>query len=175
MNEGLAELATLLRERDGIEKRIADMTGRSARQGDVGEFIAAEVFGIELARNAVQAGHDGWFRSGPLRDRSVNVKAYTSLADGIDISPHPCDYYLVLDAGRRTGSGVRHHRWRITEVLLFDARRLLAEFAARGVKVGYATSLRVADRAAARLYPTSGPGALLDLTVEQRAALDLFA
>jgi len=71
MDDALRELAALLRERDGIETQIALLTGRSARQGDVGEFIASRVFDIDLAATAVQAGHDGRFRSGALAGSTV--------------------------------------------------------------------------------------------------------
>lgn len=175
MDERLANLADLLGQRDVVERRIAAITGRSARQGDVGEFIAACVFDIELAVTAVQAGHDGWFRSGPLRGRTVNIKTYGSAADGIDVSLHACDYYLVLSGLRKTPGAVQHHRWSISAVYLFDRQRLLAEFTNRGVKVGIATSLRVGDLAASRLYPVPGPSALLSLTEKQVAMLALFS
>ncbi|MEV4662762.1 hypothetical protein AB0J85_12510 [Micromonospora echinofusca] len=61
MTETLRQLAALLRTRDELDARIAALTGRSARPGDVGEFIAAQVFDIELADTAVQAGYDGVF------------------------------------------------------------------------------------------------------------------
>ncbi|HET8681190.1 MAG TPA: hypothetical protein VFM54_04875 [Micromonosporaceae bacterium] len=70
VNATLSQLADLLRRRDALDGRIAEITGRSARQGDVGELVAARVFDIELARHAVQAGYDGRFRSGPLKDRT---------------------------------------------------------------------------------------------------------
>jgi hypothetical protein len=174
MDERLVELAGLLRDRDEIEQRIAVITGRSARQGDVGEFIAARVFDIELAPNAAQAGHDGWFRSGHLAGRSVNVKTYGNAAAGIDISSHDCDYYLVLSGPPKPAGTVQHHRWSIRAVYLFDKQQLLAEFTNRGVKVGVATSLRAGDLAAAQLYPTQGANALLDLSAEQQAMLALF-
>jgi hypothetical protein len=175
MDDRLADLAGLLRERDDIEQRIARITGRSARQGDVGEFIAACVFDIELAPTAVQAGHDGWFRSEPLKDRTVNIKTYGSAAAGIDISLHACDYYLVLSGPLKPPGAVQHHRWSISAVYLFDGQRLLAEFTNRGVKVGIATGLRVGDLAAAQLYPVQGTNALLRLTEEQQAMLALFS
>jgi hypothetical protein len=75
---------------------------------------------------------------------------YGSVGDGIDVSPHACDYYLVLSGPRKPLGVVRHHRWSIAKVYLFDSRRLLASFADRGVKVGIATSLRVGNLAAAQ-------------------------
>ncbi|WIM93248.1 hypothetical protein ACTOB_005221 [Actinoplanes oblitus] len=174
MDDRLASLAALLRDRDDVEQRIAGITQRSARQGDVGEFIAACVFDIELAPSAVQAGHDGWFRSGPLEGRTVNIKTYGSAADGIDISSHSCDYYLVLSGPPKPAGAVSHRRWSIWAVYLFDRQRLLAEFTDRGVKVGVATSVRAGDLTAARLYPVPGENAPFHLTAEQQATLALF-
>jgi len=102
----LSRLADLLRQRDVLDTQIAAITKRSARQGDVGELIAAQVFDIELAGDAVQAGYDGWFRSGPLQGRTVNIKAYGDAAAGIDISPHECDFYLVLSGPPPAPGGV---------------------------------------------------------------------
>jgi len=45
----LSRLADLLRQPDVLDMQIAAITKRSARQGDVGELIAAQVFDIELA------------------------------------------------------------------------------------------------------------------------------
>ncbi|GLY97778.1 hypothetical protein [Actinoplanes sp. NBRC 103695] len=175
MDDGLAQLAGLLRERDAIDQRIAEMTGRSARQSDVGEFLAARVFDIDLAPSTIQAGYDGWFRSGPLRGRTVNIKTYGSAADGIDISSHGCDYYLVLSGPPRRAGNARHRRWSLASVYLLDSRRLLAEFAARGVKVGIATSIRAADLAAARLYPVPAANAPFLLDERQHSMLGLFS
>jgi hypothetical protein len=171
----LRELAALLRERDEIEARIAGLTGRSARQGDVGEFIASRVFDIALAPNAVQAGYDGHFRSGELAGRTVNVKTYGSAAAGIDISAHGCDYYLVLSGPPKPAGVVPHYRWQLSAVYLFDAKALIAEFNNRKVKVGIATSLRASDLAAAQIYPGNDPQSVLRLTDAQRSMLSLFS
>ncbi|MFG2169469.1 hypothetical protein [Micromonospora chersina] len=100
MTETLHPLEALLRARDDLDARIAALTGRPARPGDIGEFIAAQVFDIELAPTAIQAGYDGIFRSGPLAGRTVNVKIYGDAFAGLDISPHPCDFYLVFSGPR---------------------------------------------------------------------------
>jgi hypothetical protein len=171
----LHQLATLLRARDDLDARIATLTGRSARQGDIGEFIAAQVFDIDLAGIATQACHDGRFRSGPLAGRTVNVKTYGDAFTGIDISPHPCDMYLVFSGPRRPLGVVRHHQWRISAAYLFDTRRLLETLNGRGVKIGIATSIRRGDLEAAQIYPVAGPTAPLRLTPERTALLSLFA
>ncbi|BCL12789.1 hypothetical protein [Micromonospora sagamiensis] len=98
--EGLRQLATLLRAREELDDRITALIGRPAHPGNIGEFIAARVFDIELACTAVQAGYDGVFRSGPLAGRTVNVKNYGDALSGLDISSHPCDHYLVLSSRR---------------------------------------------------------------------------
>jgi hypothetical protein len=175
MDEALPRLTALLRERDSIDEQIARCTGRSARIGDVGEFIASKVFGIKLADNAAQAGHDGQFTTGSLEGRTVNVKTYGSAAGGIDISPHGCDYYLVLSGPSKPIGPVAHHQWKLSAVYLFDARALGVELAQRGVKIGIATSLRKSDLAAAQIYPVEGPHPALSLTDDQRAMLSLFA
>ncbi|MEU6077633.1 hypothetical protein [Micromonospora sp. NPDC047074] len=175
MTETLRQLAALLRTRDELDARIAALTGRSARPGDVGEFIAAQVFDIELAATATQAGYDGIFRSGPLAGRTVNVKTYGDALTGIDISPYQCDFYLVLSGPPRQPGAVRHHQWRISAAYLFEASALLDTLAARGVKIGVATSLRRGDVEAAQVFPVTGQTALLRLAPEQTALLSEFA
>ncbi|MEU0553245.1 hypothetical protein [Dactylosporangium sp. NPDC006015] len=166
--DALTELAALLAERARIDVDIARLTGRSARPGDVGEFIAARIFDIELAKTAVQAGYDGRFSSGPLTGRTVNVKLYGDAYAGIDLGTHPCDYYLVL-------SGPSTTRFAITGVYLFDTEQLTAVLRERGVKIGIATSIRRADLEAARIYPDPAPTAAFTLTDEQRKLLTLFS
>ncbi|MET7669567.1 hypothetical protein [Micromonospora luteifusca] len=174
MTGKLHQLAALLRDRDELDARIAAFTGRSARPGDIGEFIAAQVFDIEPAGTAVQAGYDGVFRSGALAGRTVNVKAYGDALAGIDISPHPCDFYLVFSGPPRPLGAVRHHQWQVSAAYLFDTSRLLETLAGRGVKIGIATSIRRADLDAARIFPATNGTSLLRLTPEQTALLNLF-
>ncbi|MFI7609529.1 DUF6998 domain-containing protein [Micromonospora sp. NPDC049366] len=175
MTEKLHQLAAMLQERDDLDARIAAVTGRSARQGDIGEFVAAQVFDIELAGTATQAGYDGTFRSGPLAGRTVNVKTYGDSFAGLDISPHECDHYLILSGPQRPVGAVRHHRWRISAAYLLDSRRLIEALTARGVKIGIATSIRRDELKAAQIFPIAGPKPPIRLTQEQAALLSLFA
>jgi hypothetical protein len=175
VSEDLVRLAHLLAARDALDAQIAELVGRSARPGDVGEFIAAQIFGLELAAATTQAGYDGIFGSGPLAGKTVNVKTYGDVLGGLDISAHPCDYTLVLTGPPRGGpAGVHHHRWRITGVYLFEMTQLLATLTARGVKIGIATSLRKADVAAAQIFPQSDRSPLR-LSPDQVRQLRLFA
>lgn len=174
MDDQLRKLAGLLEERDQVDKQIAEFLQRAPSLGNIGEFIASRVFDVELAPIAVQAGYDGRFRSGPLAGATVNVKAYGDAYGGIDISAHPCDYYLVL-SGPRKPWPAGEHRWRIAAVYLFDAKLLLPDLQSRSIQVGVNTSIRTADLASAQLYPIEAPGSPIYLTVEQRAELALFA
>ncbi|GAA2369360.1 hypothetical protein [Dactylosporangium salmoneum] len=172
--DDLRRLAELLRTRDELDSKIAEVTGRSARQGDVGEFIAAQVFDIELANTATQAGHDGKFRSGPLKGATANVKMYGDAVAGIDLSPHPCDFHLVLSGPRRPAGASRHHRWRIFAVYLFATGRLIDLLNERSVKIGIATSVRRSDLETARIFPDARLTPSLLLTEEQGRLLSLF-
>lgn len=59
-------------------------------------------------------------------------------------------------------------------MFLFEATRLLATLKARGVKIGVATSVRVADWEAARVYPEAAAGIPLQLASSQVELLRLF-
>jgi hypothetical protein len=63
--DSLARAATLLRERNAIDVELARLIHRPMTSGHLGEWIAAQIFGIELEESAVAAGIDGRFRSGP--------------------------------------------------------------------------------------------------------------
>ena len=92
----LAALAGFLRVRHAIDDEIATLIGQTPTPGHVGEVVAAAVFDIELAASGVNPGFDGHFRSGALAGKTVNVKAYAERTGLLDISPHACDWYLVL-------------------------------------------------------------------------------
>jgi hypothetical protein len=120
----LLQLAELLRIRNELDARISQVTGRSARPGDVGEFIASRVFDIELAATATQAGYDGRFRSRPLAGRTVDIKTYGDAFGGLGMSAHACEFYLILSGSRRAGGEVPRQRLHIGNVYLLDAQIL---------------------------------------------------
>lgn len=97
-------------------------------------------------------GHDGMFTTGPLIGKTVNIKTYSRHESILDISPHPCDYYLVL-TGPAGQAGILP--WVIDSVFLFKRDELLATLTARGVKIGMATSVRRTDWGTARIFPCS--------------------
>jgi hypothetical protein len=75
-DEPVRRIAELLRDRNSIDAHIAAIMQRPMTSGHLGEWIAAQVFDIELEASAVAAGIDGIFRSGPLGGATVNVKWY---------------------------------------------------------------------------------------------------
>jgi hypothetical protein len=102
----LAEIASLIKQRNAVEQEITALTGRPAAIGHLREYIAAEIFHIALVDSASEKTIDGHFQMGPLIGRSVNIKWYAMQEGLLDITPtlQP-DYFLVL-AGPRSKRGV---------------------------------------------------------------------
>ena len=149
-------LASLLKVRNDVDKVIAEIVGRPAEKGHVGEFIASNVFGLELESSATTAGYDGRFSSGPLAGKSANVKWYAKREGILDINlKHLPDFFLVL-AGPVTApaSTVGTPRpWVIAEAFLFETSPLVDRLNERGVKIGTATSVRKIEWENARVFP----------------------
>jgi hypothetical protein len=175
--ESISQIARLLRERNAIDEAIAAIIKRPMSSGHLGEWIAAEIFDIELERSASAAGIDGRFRGGPLQGSTVNVKWYLKQEGALDMNDSGAlDYYLVL-AGPRSGLLTSRNSirpWRIDSVFLFDAQKLAAEQQARGVKTGIASSVRSSQWEAAEIFPAQRNPALL-LSPQQATLLKLFA
>ena len=107
--------------------------------------------------------HDGDRPHGPryclvLAGKSVNIKMYGKREGLLDIGEeYVPDYYLVLagpKATQLTSKGATRP-WVIEEVFLFDGPALVGRLRARGVKLGVATSVVLAEWEATRIYPTS--------------------
>ncbi|WP_212818343.1 hypothetical protein [Polymorphospora rubra] len=133
--DALRAVAALLGERNAIDAKIAGHIGRPMTAGHLGEWIAAQIFDIDLEPAANARAFDGRFASGPLAGQTVNVKWYLQRDGILDVarSGQP-DHYLVLTgpvapAGTSRG-GVRP--WWVESVHLFDAGRLVAELESRG-------------------------------------------
>jgi hypothetical protein len=171
MDDEVRQLAGLVRVRNEVDHRISELLGRPATAGNIGEFVASRVFGIKLARSGSQAGYDGVFTGGPLAGRRVNIKAYGRHEGILDISPHPCECYLVLTG---PAGPARKLPWVIDQVFLFDTELLLAALRERGVKIGVATSVRRHLWEAACVYPPNDRSPLR-LTPRQQQLLALFA
>ncbi len=176
-DEELRTIANLLRERNAIDAKIAAIIGHPTTAGHLGEWIAARIFGIELERSATSAAFDGRFASGALHGRTVNVKWYLKREGPLDvIDSEALDYYLVLTgpAAPATHSRGAVRPWTLESVYLFDARQLLGELRASGVKIGVASSVRISQWAAGEIYPQQRNRTLI-VQPEQAALLRQFA
>jgi hypothetical protein len=175
--DSLAQVATLLRERNAIDVELARLINRPMTSGHLGEWIAAQIFNIELEASAVAAGIDGRFRSGPLQSRTVNIKWYLKREGLLDMTESTAlDYYLVLTGPRSPAvSSLGTTRpWCIEAVYLFQARQLRSEQLTRGVKRGVASSVTRQQWEAAEVYP-SAANTHLPVTTQQAEQLKLFA
>lgn len=171
------KIAALLYERNAIDEKIAGIIERPMTAGHLGEWIAAQVFGIELETSAVAAAIDGRFGAGPLQGRTVNVKWYLKREGLVDITDSPVlDYYLVLTGPASAAMSSRRtvRPWCVGSVYLFDAQQLVEEQRSRGVKIGIASSIRAAQWVAAEIYPGAINRSLL-LSPAQAELLELFA
>jgi hypothetical protein len=168
----LMSIAMLLRERNRIDARIADIVGRPVVSGHLSDWIAAQIFDIELEPSANSA-IDGRFRSGALAGRTVNVKHYTRNQGLLDMTDSEAlDYYLVMTGPRGPTAGT-HRPWSIEHVYLFDAQALYDELSAQLRRIGVATSVRAEYWRAAEVYPDPARPALA-LGPKQTAALASF-
>jgi hypothetical protein len=171
MPDDLERLAGLVRIKNNADQAIAELIGRPSASGNIGEFVAAAVFAIRLMPSGSHPGYDGVFTARPLAGKTVNIKTYSRHESVLDISPHPCDYYLVLPG---PAGQARVLPWVIDSVFLFERQQRLATRTARKVKVGIATSVRKADWEAARVFPPQQTPPL-SLSESQLAQLTLFA
>jgi hypothetical protein len=119
MPDDLERLAGLIQIKNEADAAIADLIGRPAAPGNIGEFVAASVFAIRLMPSAAHPGYDGVFSEGPLAGKTVNVKTCSRHESVLDISPHPSDCYLVLTG---PAGQARVLPWVIDSVFLFQQR-----------------------------------------------------
>lgn len=176
----LENLADYLHAHNEIDASIAEIIGRPAFSGHIGEFAAAAVFDIELHHSATNKASDGIFRSGCYASRSVNIKYYSRCTGVLDMmgttdsTQHP-DTYLVL-CGSRIGAGSSRGAaapWVVSEVFLFESDAVLTEIVSRGRTPGVATSLRKELWDEARIFPPR-EDSRFPLTEEQLDLIGLF-
>ena len=175
--DSLARAAALLHERNAIDAELAELIDRPMTSGHLGEWIAAQIFNIELEPSAAAAGIDGRFRSGALQGRTVNIKWYLKREGVLDTTESTAlDHYLVLSGPPSAAVSSRDttRPWCIEAVFLFDAQRLRSEQIVRGVKRGVASSVIKQQWAAAEIYP-SPTNAQLTVTSQQAELLKVFA
>lgn len=174
--ENLKSLAALIQKRNAWEREITSLIGRPAQIGHIGEYIASQIFSIDLMQSASHKGIDGRFTKGLLIGKSVNVKWYALREYLLDINATALpDYYLVLTgkSSPALNSRGRTRPWTISSVFLFEALSLVSELGNSGVKIGIATSVRQHLWEKAEIYPT-GRNSAFELSTEQQEALMLF-
>jgi hypothetical protein len=171
LDPDIVRLAELIRLKNEADARIAEMIGRPALSGNIGEFVASRIFDVELMKSGIHPGHDGVFRSGRFAGKTVNIKAYARHERILDVGRHPRDYYLVLTGPDGPG---KDPRWGICSVFLLDGLELDASIARRGVQIGVATSVPKAEWEAARVFPVT-ESSPLPLSDEQAAMLEALA
>ena len=173
----LKELAEAVKHHNATGSAISRITDRPANRGSTGEYIAAQVLGIELHKSAATKDTDGYFSTGPLKGSLVNIKWYAEHQGLLDINPAPlpAHYYLVMAGPKAAAVSSRGKRapWTVTYVFLFERERLLEALRKRGVKIGIATSVSRDLWNDAEIYPAA-QSSLLVLTEEQKALLGSF-
>jgi hypothetical protein len=155
---------------------IARIIQRPVASGHLGEWLASEIFDVQLENSASAKAIDGRFRSGPLKGRTVDIKWYLTHQGLLSVSDSAePGYYLVLTAAPSPAASSRGaiRPWCIHHVYLFNANRLRAEQRARGVRLGVASSVTNSQWAAAEIYPLSN-NLELSLKPEQVGMLQLF-
>ena len=151
----LDQLARLIAARNDWERETSAIIGRPALIGNLGEYIAAQVFNIRLHKSGSHQASDGLFVDGPLAGQTVNVKWYARQEVSLDLAPGCPDVDLVLAGPRATAAlrGDPGRPWLFDSAHLFLAGRLIEQL--RDVKLGVATSIRRALWDAAELYPVA--------------------
>ena len=176
MKSDLKHLARLLHARNANEIEITKIIERPAQLGHVGEYVGSRIFDIVLEESANQQGIDGYFNSGSLAEKSVNIKTYGKREGILDIQPEFLpDYYLVLTGPKSTATSSKGSTrpWVINEIFLFEAKPLIARLKKRGIKTGTATSVREIEWKDAQIYPESS-NSPLKLTKAQKSNIRLF-
>ncbi len=171
--EQMKRLAELVKQKNHADGRVAEFIVRPALPGHFGDFVGAEILGIELHASAVERGSDGRFAEGRLFGMTVNIKYYPKNEGLLDISIDGApDYYLVLTGPRSAAVSSRGKTrpWVIEAVYLFETASLIGRLT---TKIGIATSVRREFWDAAEIYPRDNPA--FSLTPLQRETLALFS
>lgn len=172
----LARLAELLHARNTVESNIANLLNCSANLSSVGEYIAANIFGITLIPSAQHSEFEGIFAHGQLAGKTVDIQWYPRREGFMNIHPQRSpDFYLVMAGPRQESSTTRAlvNPWLITSVHLFESSELLAALHERGVQIGSHTSIINQFWERSEIFPQLHNQSLL-LTDEQRQLLQMF-
>ena len=171
--DNLNKLSLLIKQKNEVDNDIAHITNRPAERGHTGEYIASCIFDIELQLSATHKGSDGYFKSGTLAGKSVNVKWYGKQESILDINQHGlADYHLVMTGPKSPAVNSRGttRPWVVTSCYLVDIKVLITQLKS---KIGIATSVPVRFWHDAEIYPEQRNNRLL-ISEEQKRLLQLF-
>ncbi len=172
----LPRLADLLRARNTVESNVANLLERPMTLGAVGDYIAAEIFGITLVQSTSHTEFAGIFSDPELAGKTVDIQWYPRREGNIHVHTEPVpDYYLIL-AGPKPEASTAHSLtspWLIHSVHLFKSQDLLIALRERGVQIGTRTSVITQLWERAEIYPEAHNHEL-HLTEEQCQFLKLF-
>ena len=176
--EKLMTLSVMTKRKNGVDKEMAAIIERPLEKGHFGEFVAAQIFGIELCEDATNEGFDGAFRGGTLAGKTVNIKYYTRHERLLDLKKeNGPDYYLVLTGPTAAPAASRGQTrpWVIVSVFVFEAASLLSELRKRNPRkrIGLATYVPADMWDAVEVYPHGS--SLLPLEQSQKDLLALFS
>lgn len=172
----LPRLAELLRSRNTVEGNIANLLGCEVDLGNLGERIAATIFGIRLIPATSNNGFVGIFTNPALTGKTVDVRWYPRRDSSMNIHIDPApDYTLVLAGPKIEPNEARAlvNPWVITSVYLFPMQELLTTLRSRGVRVGTRVSVNSQLWEQAEIFPRQHNRTLI-LDDEQRQLLHLF-
>jgi hypothetical protein len=172
----LERLAKLIHDKNKTDNEIAEIIGRPSLIGHVGEYIASEIFKIELEPSATEKGIDGHFTQYPLKGQTVNIKFYAKRENLLDITPNCLpDYYLVITGPKSHDASSKGttRPWLISNIYLFSSEKLMNELKNRESKLGVATSIISKLWDEAEIYPNQR-NSIISLSEEQVQQLKLF-
>lgn len=172
----LARLAQLVRARNTVESNIANLLRCSVNLNDIGEYIAATIFGITLIPSTHHSEFAGIFAHDHLAGKTVDIQWYPRREGFMNVHSQPApDFYLVFAGPRQESSTTRAlvNPWLITSVHLFESNELLAALHERGVQIGSHTSIINQFWERSEIFPQAR-NTILTLTDEQRQLLRLF-
>ena len=136
----LIHLADLIRIRNFVNASVGRSIRGPAETGRIAEFVASEIFDIELEEKFVTKAIDGKFRSPlNLKGATVNIKYRSSsslrlnLINSDDPSGHP-DFYLALRGPfvAKSPNSEKVLPFVINSVYLFSATSLIERMKAEG-------------------------------------------
>jgi hypothetical protein len=174
--DSVTAVARLVRERNELEGEITRIINRPAVPGHLGEWLASQLFDIDLESPDSAEAFDGRFASGPLATRTVNIEWIGKRDEDLDLtSSRPVDFHLVFTGPKAlalTTKGIARPL-RINGCYLFDARGREARPDARGATPGAGSSVLAQEWDAAEIFPRPN-NPLLPIGPETHGVLGLF-